>query len=100
MGIYRVVLRWAIFLVKGLLSVPWIGVGANPSVPQICFDTPLTVVLLKRKGGKSKLLRLVFLPSVVIVCNSTMMTCPSRFRVRTRLSRKLEIWIKSSLLGS
>ena len=76
------------------------GAGANLSVPQICFDTLLTVVLLKRKGGKSKLLWLVF--RFLWSSSTTPLKCLGIHvsRYEPDCSRILEIWIKSSLLGS
>ena len=88
------------FLVEGLWNVPWIVAEANPSVPQICFDTLLTVVLLKRKGGKSRLLWLV---SHFLWSSSA--TPPKCLDLRVsgyepNCSRILKIWIKLGLLGS
>ena len=71
--------------------------GANPSVPQICFDTLLIVMLLERKWGKSKLLWLVF-----HFLWSSITTPPKCLGLhvlgyKPNYSRILEIWIKSGL---
>ena len=87
------------FLFEGLWNVPWIGTEANPSVPQICSDTLLTVVLLKRKRGKSRLLWLV---SHFLWSSATPPNCLDLLVLvyEPNYSRILEIWIKPGLLGS